>query len=613
MHAKPRLTVSQWADANRVLSPEASAEYGKWYTERAEYQRSIMDAFSDPFTEEVYVMGSAQFGKTEILLNVIGYYTDHEPAPMLVVHPTIDVGKTFSKDRLSTMLRDTPSLAGRVHDVKTRDGDNTTLHKRFPGGHITIAGANAPGGLRQRPIRIVLCDDVDSFPGSAGVEGDPANLAKKRTTTFWNRKFGLFSTPTIGGESRIELAYSQSDMRKYWVPCPHCGSSFVFRWNRDCRDRLRWPKNEPLRAVYHCPSCDHTITDAEKLRIVRRGEWRAEKPFEGKAGFWISELCSPWVTFGAHAKAYVDAKGDLQTMKVFVNTGQGETWDPVVISKNLEEILAARCSLPAQTVPNSAVALTCGIDHQKDGFWFTTWAWGLSSEGPRMGITGWLIHYGFLPTWADVEILLYESSYPTEDGSDRHRIWRAAVDTGGTKKTEDLSMTEDAYWWLVANMGRGVNLYGTKGASHPIPARFKAGEPLLTTPSGKPLPPWFHIILIDTDQIKDFFHRGIEQAVEGGSSALFLHAETDAVYAKHVLAERKVIDPKTAAITWQAKGANHLFDASLLAVSLAQPHWIGGGVNLIRGPIATLSKKPPKTKAPAKAQPIARSSWMNRK
>ena len=136
-----------------------------------------MDAFSDPSIEEIVVKSSSQVGKTECILCTIGYFVDHDPSPILVVEPTIEVGKSFSKDRLAPMLRDTPCLIGKVHDVRTRDSDNTIFHKRFPGGFIAIAGANSPASLRQRPIRIVLCDDIDSFPGSAGVEGDPVDLA----------------------------------------------------------------------------------------------------------------------------------------------------------------------------------------------------------------------------------------------------------------------------------------------------------------------------------------------------------------------------------------------------------------------------------------------------
>ncbi len=113
--------------------------------------------------------------------------------------PTERYAETWSKDRFSPMARDTPCLQGKIADPRSRDGNNKILHKRFPGGHLTIVGANAPSGLASRPIRLLLCDEVDRYPFSAGAEGDPVNLAKKRTVTFWNRKIVLVSTPTNKG------------------------------------------------------------------------------------------------------------------------------------------------------------------------------------------------------------------------------------------------------------------------------------------------------------------------------------------------------------------------------------------------------------------------------
>ena len=68
----PKLSVSEWADSFRKLSPESSAEVGAWHTSRAEYQREILDAVSDPSIDSVVIMSCAQVGKTEILLNLIG-------------------------------------------------------------------------------------------------------------------------------------------------------------------------------------------------------------------------------------------------------------------------------------------------------------------------------------------------------------------------------------------------------------------------------------------------------------------------------------------------------------------------------------------------------------
>jgi phage terminase large subunit GpA-like protein len=156
------------------LSPEASAEAGEWRTDRAPYQKALLDALTpnSPY-ERVVFMSSSQVGKTECLNSFVGYVIDQDPGPVLVVQPRVEDGESWSKDRLAPMLRDTPCLRGKVADVRSRDSNNRILHKRFQGGSITIAGANSPAGLAMRPIRYVLLDEVDRYPPSAGTEGDP--------------------------------------------------------------------------------------------------------------------------------------------------------------------------------------------------------------------------------------------------------------------------------------------------------------------------------------------------------------------------------------------------------------------------------------------------------
>ena len=249
-----------------------------------------MDAISDGTVESVVIMSSSQVGKSEALGNAVGYYIDQDPAPIMMVMPTERDAEAWSKDRFSPMARDTPCLVGKIADPKSRDGSNKILHKRFPGGHLTIVGANAPSGLASRPIRILLCDEVDRYPFSAGAEGDPVNLAKKRTVTFWNRKIVLVSTPTIRGASRIETAYLESDQRQYWVPCPSCGAHQVLFWGQ-----VRWEseggEHHPETARYHCALCDAAWSDAMRWAAIRRGEWRARAltlpPDPGPGACWI--------------------------------------------------------------------------------------------------------------------------------------------------------------------------------------------------------------------------------------------------------------------------------------------------------------------------------------
>ena len=212
--------MSDWADQYRRLSQGASAEPGRWRTEKVPHQKEIMDTISDIKVKKTVVMSSAQIGKTEgAVLNTIGYFMHYDPAPVLIMQPTIQMAESFSKDRLSKMLQDTPALSGMVNE-KGRNTGNTILEKIFPGGHITMVGANSPSSLASRPIQILLADEVDRYPATAGKEGDPLFLASERLTTFWNSKEVYVSTPTIKDASRIDIEYQHSSQGEWNVPCP---------------------------------------------------------------------------------------------------------------------------------------------------------------------------------------------------------------------------------------------------------------------------------------------------------------------------------------------------------------------------------------------------------
>jgi len=409
-----------------MLSAEASAEPGQWRTDRAEYQRGIMDAVSDPDVETIVVMKSAQIGWTEILNNVVGYHIHQDPAPILVVQPTVEMGQAWSKDRLAPMLRDSPALRGRVADPRSRDGDNTLLHKSFPGGHLTIAGANSAASLASRPIRIVLFDEVDRYPASAGSEGDPITLGRKRAATFWNRKVLMGSTPTIAGVSRIEAAWEQSDRRRFWVPCPHCGEMQVLRWQQ-----VRWIDSDPEEARYYCVRCDWGWTDAQRWAAVRQGVWRAEGEFRGIAGFHISELYSPWRRLAETAADFLAAKDRPEMLKAWVNTALGETWQERGEAPDWARLIERReAGMERGVVPAGALILTAGVDNQGDRLEAAVWGWG-------PGLESWLVDAEVFPgspadaaTW-DAAWGWLDQNWPREGGGTM-RVSKIGVDTGGS-------------------------------------------------------------------------------------------------------------------------------------------------------------------------------------
>src|SRR5581483_4546251 len=216
---------------------------------------------------------------------LIGYHVHQEPAPMLLIEPTIEMAGAVSKDRIAPMLRDAAALRGRVSAPRARDASNTTLHKSFAGGSLTLAGANSPASLASRPIRVLLGDELDRWPASVGTEGDPLTLAVKRTTTFRRRKIVLVSSPTVKGASRIEDWWAISDQRRFHTPCPRCGERFVLAW-----EHVRWMERDPSTAYLECPHCHGRIEDAERPAMMAAGAWRASAPFAGIAGFHIWEM-----------------------------------------------------------------------------------------------------------------------------------------------------------------------------------------------------------------------------------------------------------------------------------------------------------------------------------
>jgi len=419
----PRLSVSEWADKERRLDSQSSAEPGRWYTSRAEYQRGIMDACSDPAVREVVVMCGSQSGKSEAILNTIGYHMHHDPCPILVMQPTVDMASAFSKDRIAAgLIKPTPAIRDLVKDSKAKDANNTTLHKVFPGGALSLVGANSPSSLASRPIRIVLADEVDRYPASAGEEGDPISLAKRRSATFWNRKFIAVSTPTNRGASRIDALYEETDKRKFYVPCPHCEHRQTMRWAQ-----VQWHDGNPKTAQYYCEECGGAWNEAERHRAVSKGVWVATAPFNGAAGYWLNALYSAWVDLVDTVEEFLASRKDPMRLKTFTNTILAETWDEH--GDQVDDYSVSQRKEEYEGIPEEVVLLTAGVDVQDDRLEVEIVGWGAGEES-------WQIDYHILygdPSshrlWAQLdEVIIKTYDHPTGE----EMIVRATcVDSGG--------------------------------------------------------------------------------------------------------------------------------------------------------------------------------------
>jgi len=397
---------------------------------------------SDPRVKRVVIKSSAQVGKSEILLNILAFFVAHDPSPVMLLQPTLEMAEAFSKDRLAPMIRDTPAIRHKFADPRSRDSGNTLLHKKYPGGHITLAGANSPASLASRPIRVVLADEVDRYPISAGTEGDPITLVMKRNTTFFNAKELLTSTPTTAGASRIEAAFEESDQSLFYVPCPACGAFHILQF-----ENFRWEEGKSIpgqdgrqvrtatAAWFECPHCQAKMDEVARLRAIRQGYWEASAEFRGTRGFWLWEAYSPWSSCLRIANGWLAAQGRPEQLKAFVNTTLGRTWRETGEAPDEEKLLSRCEDYHLGKVPSGGLFLTAGADVQADRIEVQVVAWGRGKES-------WLVDYQILlgdtarldsPAWVGLTGVL-NRSYPHEGGATLG-LQMMAVDSGYQAQT----------------------------------------------------------------------------------------------------------------------------------------------------------------------------------
>jgi len=360
-----RLSVSEWADRYRFLSPEASAEPGRWRTSRTPYSKDIMDHLSanDP-CEEVVLMKGAQIGASELGFNWVGYMIDISPGPMLMVQPTDEMCKRNSKIRFDPMVEATHRLRLKLKPKRSRDSGNTMLQKEFNGGVIVMTGANSAVGLRSMPVKYLFLDEIDGYPEDLDGEGSPIKLAMARTRTFARKKIYKCSTPTIEGKSAIEREFLETDQRYYHVPCPHCGTYQRLVWAQ-----LKWELENFGTAYYECESCGERIEEHHKTKMLESGTWvaaDASKANVKRVGYHLSSLYSPlgWYSWEEAISDFTKAKNNPNDLKVFVNTVLGETWKERGEAPEWEGIYDRREQYPTNNPCKEVGFITAGVDVQ---------------------------------------------------------------------------------------------------------------------------------------------------------------------------------------------------------------------------------------------------------
>lgn len=424
------LTVTQWAERNRRLSSEASAEPGPWRTSRTPYLRAPMDAFTDPKVRRIVMVAASQVGKSELELNIIGYIIDEDPGSILFIHPTTIDAKEFSKLRVAPEIRDCPTLRRKVAAPKSRDSGNTVLQKTYPGGILTMCGSTEAHALASKPIRYVIGDERDRWATSAGNEGDPWGLAMARQTTFYNAKAVEVSTPTIKNASAIADSYAEGTMERWKSKCPHCGEYHEIQWKdisfkyetKEVNGKKTYKVNQ---IQYVCPGC--AVMSDEVTMKRQPARWEADNPdayAQGVRSFWLNAFVSQWASWESIILKFLNASGSSRRLQVVYNTCFGELWEDRGELEDEDSLMARREVEPYGLqeggtpidLPDGVLVLTAGIDTQDNRMEYEVVGHGHFGET-------WGIEKGVVmgrpdvdATWAKLDELVFDRVFYFKDG-----------------------------------------------------------------------------------------------------------------------------------------------------------------------------------------------------
>lgn len=540
-----KLTLDEWADKYRRLSPESSAEAGPWRTERTPYLREPMRAFTDPKVKNIVVVASSQVGKSELELNAIGYIIDQAPGSVMYVQPNLDAARKFSRLRISPMIRDCKTLKAKVHNVKSRSSGNTILQKSFPGGMLTITGSESPSALASTPARYIIGDERDRWARSAGTEGDPWELLKARQTTFYNAKSIEVSTPTIKGASAIETSFLLGTQERWCHQCPECGQFTNIVWDTiRFNPTVKVINNKKFYEVsnigFACPHCG--CVSSEDVMRRQPAKWIAENPEaydKGIRSFWLNAFSSPWTPWKKVIMSFLEAKDDPEKLQVVFNTMLGELWEDRGDLMDEDEMLARREDYEAE-LPEGCLALTCGVDTQDDRLEYEIVGHGFFKET-------WGIYKGYIlgrpdtkAVWDQLDEVI-DRVYRFKDGQGL-KIGMTFVDSGG-------HFTQEVYEQCRIRQAKRVFAIKGKGGENVPYISTKPSKVVVNGNNRKTA--WLYILGVDAGKTAIMSNLKVE--TPGASFCHFPRGEErgyDTYYFNGLLSEKLVLSKTKTGNRW---------------------------------------------------------------
>jgi len=508
-----KISVSQWAEKYRILD-ESSNFSGKWTHDVTPYLVGIMDAFNDPYIQEINFCKSTQVGGTEVMLNIIGWIIMEDQAPVMIVYPSDDLAKDISNDRIKPSLSKTPEIKERFYPNSSKE-----LKLKFRGMTLYLRGSHSAEKLASKSIKYLFFDEIDKLDGASKKEASPYNLAKERTRTYtYSRKIYTCSTPTLKTNYVWRIHEEADEQRKFFVPCPHCGSHIIFRF-----DQIKFPKEGTNKeraeeAVYICQECGGKITDRDKIKILRKGEWRdVKKTCVGKArtvSFWINALYSRFLTWSEIVMEFLKSKDDPDQLQNFVNSWLAEPWEDKKTEMSKSMVLDRQTEIKEFIVPPWAKIITGGVDVQRSSFYWTIRAWGdhMTSQN---------IAHGQYASREEVEDVM-NLEFKKEDGTPMI-VNLVLIDSGDQTDTVYDICADNSEWALPV-----------KGANKELMTHYKIS--IVNKANSKAN--GMQLVTVDGDKYKDMIAARLRR--RQGRGAWMVYAGCDEEYAAQVTNEHKV-------------------------------------------------------------------------
>ena len=549
LRPRERLTVSQWAEKNRVL-PDGNAIPGPWRNNVTPYLVEIMDTFGDDVVEKVIFVKPTQVGGTSAMENILGSLIDQAPAPTMIVYPSDDLAERTVDAKLEPMIK-----ACKVLSEKYREHISKKLQLKFGTMTVYLNGANSPADLASTNIRDLFLDEVDKYPGASKKEADPVSLAIERTKTYTtNRYIFMTSTPTLK-TGHIWKAKEEADAEKhYFVPCPHCGQFIELKFAQ-----IKWPGKDVVpekreraeMASYVCQACGAVITDQHKGKMLEAGRWEyvrksAEHP--KSVAYWINTLYSPFTRFSEIAYEFMKSKDDPELLQNFTNSWLAEPWEDTKLKTNADLVMERQTDVPAWELPEWTKLLTGGIDVQENCLYWTIRAWGdfMTSQN---------VAHGQALSMAEIErIMNTEFKLPS---GEKMMVELALMDSG--------DQTDEVYNFCISNYDW---VRPCKGSSTPLQGHYR----ISTVDKAGSQANGMQLVLVDGGKYKDMIAARMRK--KNGSGSWMVHKDCDLEYAEQVTAEHKITERSKGKVVqrWDLKtshAANHYLDCEVYAAAAA--------------------------------------------